>query len=108
MSKATSHETQRRRLYKSPRSPLVQNCSIAANPLLGLSRPQQPHPSWYNNSLTNQITILKVEPIQLIARRLRIHNILIHHERRALGVIGDALTDLSNRTVLAEQVEQLF
>ena len=46
-------------------------------------------------SLTNQITILEVEPIQLIASHLGIHHVLIDNERRSFCVVGDSLADLS-------------
>lgn len=46
-------------------------------------------------SRTNEVAILEVETIQLITRRLCIHHIFINHERGALGVVGDALADLT-------------
>lgn len=44
---------------------------------------------------TNEVAILEVETVQLIARRLCIHNIFVNHERGALGVVGDALANLT-------------
>lgn len=46
-------------------------------------------------SRTNEVAILEVETIQLITCRLCIHYIFINHERGALGVVGDALADLT-------------
>ena len=45
---------------------------------------------------TNEVAILKVETIQLIASRLRIHHVFIYDERGTLGVICDTLTNLTN------------
>lgn len=44
---------------------------------------------------TDKVAILKVEPIQLIARGLRIHNIFVDDKCGALGVVCDALADLA-------------
>lgn len=46
---------------------------------------------------TDKIAILKVEPVQFIARGLRIHNIFVDDKGCAFSVIGDALTDLTKR-----------
>jgi hypothetical protein len=45
--------------------------------------------------LTNEIPILEVEAIQLIACLLRIHDIFINDEAGALGVVRRALPYLS-------------
>lgn len=45
--------------------------------------------------LTNKVTTLKVEPVQLIAGLLRIHYILVDHKRCALCIVGDTLSDLA-------------
>jgi hypothetical protein len=42
---------------------------------------------------------LEVEAIQLVARLLRIHHVLIDNEGRALGVVGDSLADLAGLLV---------
>jgi hypothetical protein len=73
---------------------------------------------------TDKVTILEVEAVQLVARLLRIHHILIDNECRALGVVGNALADLARYrqyaatshafsnlpdwTKLAEEVEELL
>lgn len=44
---------------------------------------------------TNEIAILKVEAVQLIARLLCIHYVLIDHEGSALGIVCDSLADLA-------------
>lgn len=44
---------------------------------------------------TNEISVLEVEAVQLIASLLCIHDILVDDERRALRVIRDSLTDLA-------------
>jgi hypothetical protein len=44
---------------------------------------------------TDKIAVLEVEAVQLVARLLRIHHVLIDNEGRALGVVGDPLTDLT-------------
>ena len=46
---------------------------------------------------TNEIAILKVEAVELVASLLRVHHIFIDYERSALGVAGNALTDLAGR-----------
>lgn len=43
---------------------------------------------------TNEVTILKVEAVQLVARRLRIHGVFIDDKSCSLGVAGDALANL--------------
>lgn len=81
-----------------------------------------------------KIPILKVEPIELVASAFGIHYIIVDNKSGALGVVGDALTDLTvrkmvsglswrgrekaeglpqlrnvpNRAELAKEVEQLF
>jgi len=37
-----------------------------------------------------------------------IHDILIHDKCGALGIVGDALTNLPNRTKLAKETEQML
>ncbi len=44
---------------------------------------------------TNEIPVLEVEPIQLVARHLGIEHVLIDHECRSFGIIRDSLADLS-------------
>lgn len=44
---------------------------------------------------TNEIPILEVESVQLVARLLCIHYVLIDHEGSAFGVICDSLADLA-------------
>lgn len=53
---------------------------------------------------TNEVAILEVETIQLIARCLCIHDIFINHKRGAFGVVGDTLADLAvTRVSLGER-----
>lgn len=44
---------------------------------------------------TDEISILEVESVQLVASLLGIHHILIDHEGRSLCAVGDSLADLS-------------
>ena len=44
---------------------------------------------------TNEIAVLEVESVQLIARLLRIHHVLIDNECCALGVVGNSLANLT-------------
>lgn len=57
---------------------------------------------------TNEITVLKVVAVQFVAGLLRIHNIFVDNEGGALGVARNALADLANGPVLAEEIEQLL
>ena len=44
---------------------------------------------------TDKISILEVESVQLIARLLRIHHVLIDNECSALRIVRNALADLT-------------
>lgn len=44
---------------------------------------------------TDEISILEVESVELIAGLLSIHHIFVYDESRAFCVIGDALADLA-------------
>jgi len=44
---------------------------------------------------TDEVSILEVEAVELVASRLGIHYVFIDNECRALGVVGDALTYLA-------------
>jgi len=44
---------------------------------------------------TDEVAILEVEAVQLIASLLGIHDIFVYDESSALGGVGDALTDLA-------------
>ena len=46
---------------------------------------------------TNKITVLKVETVQFVTGLLRIHDIFVDDKSCALGVVGDALADLTAR-----------
>lgn len=46
-------------------------------------------------SRTNEITVLKVETVQFVTGLLRIHDIFIDYKSGALGVVGNALTNLA-------------
>jgi hypothetical protein len=76
----------------------------------------------------NEISILEVEAVQLIASLFGVHHVLIDNECRSLRVVGDSLADLSvelvsiiladvledvgwivpNGTKFAKEVEQLL
>ena len=45
---------------------------------------------------TDEISILEVEAVQLIAGLLGIHDVLIHDKCRSLRIVGDTLTDLTS------------
>lgn len=44
---------------------------------------------------TDEVSILKVEAVQLVAGRLGISYVLIDNKRCAFGVVGNALADLA-------------
>lgn len=44
---------------------------------------------------TDEVTILEVEAVELVARRLGVHYVFIDNESGAFGVVGDALADLA-------------
>jgi hypothetical protein len=44
---------------------------------------------------TDEVSILEVEAVELVASRLGIHYIFIDNECSALGVVGDALANLA-------------
>ncbi len=45
--------------------------------------------------LTNEISILKVESVELITSLFGVHHVFIHHKGGSLGVIGNALAYLT-------------
>jgi len=47
--------------------------------------------------LTDEVAILEVKTIQLVASGFGIHHVLIDDERSSLGIVGDALADLATR-----------
>ena len=47
---------------------------------------------------TDKVAVLEVVTVQLVARRLRIHHVLIDDEGSALGIAGNALPDLAVST----------
>jgi hypothetical protein len=49
--------------------------------------------------LTNEIAILKVEAVQLIARLLGIHHVLVDDIGGSFGLVGNSLADLTARKV---------
>lgn len=44
---------------------------------------------------TDEVAVLEVEAVQLVASRLGVHHVLIDNECGALCVVGDALADLA-------------
>lgn len=44
---------------------------------------------------TDEIPVLKVEAVELVASRLCVHYVFIDDEGGALGVVGDALANLA-------------
>lgn len=48
-----------------------------------------------SETLTDEIAVLKVEAVQLVAGLLRIHDILVDNESGAFRVIGNSLANLS-------------
>ena len=44
---------------------------------------------------TDEIPVLEVETVKLVASRLCVHYVFIDDEGCALGVVGDALADLA-------------
>ena len=49
----------------------------------------------YVSSRTDEISVLEVEAVELVASRLGVHHVFIDNEGGALGVVGDTLTDLA-------------
>lgn len=49
----------------------------------------------HSKSRANEISVLEVEAVQLIAGRLCIHHVFIDDEGCAFGVVGDALANLA-------------
>jgi hypothetical protein len=45
--------------------------------------------------LTNEISVLEVEAVELVASRLCVHYIFIDDEGGALGVVGNTLANLA-------------
>lgn len=43
----------------------------------------------------DEVAVLEVEPVQLVAGGFRVHDIFVDDEGRAFGVAGDALADLT-------------
>lgn len=46
------------------------------------------------SQLTDKVSVLKVEAVQLIACLLGIHDVLVHNEGSALSIVGDTLANL--------------
>lgn len=44
---------------------------------------------------TDKISVLKIETVQLVAGLLCVHDIFVHDEGGAFGIVGDSLTDLA-------------
>lgn len=55
----------------------------------------------------HEVSVLEVEPIQLVTRLFGLHHILVDDERGALGVVVDPLSDLPNRAKFAKEIEEL-
>lgn len=45
--------------------------------------------------LTNKVTVLEIETVQLVARCLRVHNIFVDYKRGSLGVVCYSLANLT-------------
>lgn len=45
--------------------------------------------------LTNKVSVLEIEPIQLVTGLLCIHHVLIDNKCGSLGVVRDSLADLA-------------
>lgn len=56
----------------------------------------------------DEIAVLEVEAVQLVAGALGVEYIFIDNVGGAFGVGGDALADLAYRPEFAEEFEQLF
>lgn len=44
---------------------------------------------------TDEIAVLKVEPVELVTSLLGVHDIIINNVSGSLGVLGDSLADLA-------------
>jgi hypothetical protein len=103
---------------------VVENCGSCVSRAGFLTRDP-----WDNRKQrTNKVAVLEVVAVQLVARLLCIENVLVNDKGSALGVVGNALTDLTaavgehrlqisstagrcdipDRSVFAEEVEQLL
>ena len=49
---------------------------------------------------TNEVAILEVEAVELVAGSLCIHHVLINNEGCTFGVVGNALADLAGTRAL--------
>jgi len=56
----------------------------------------------------DEIAVLEVEPVQLVAGHLCIHYIFIDDICSTLAVVGNAETNLTNGAVFAEEIEEFF
>jgi hypothetical protein len=54
----------------------------------------------------HQVSVHEVEPVELVTGLLGVHDIVIDHERGALGRSGGARADLANGPEFAEEVEE--
>ena len=55
----------------------------------------------------DEIAILEVEAVQLVAGALGVHDIFVDDEGGAFGVCRDALADLAEGAEFAEEVEEV-
>lgn len=56
---------------------------------------------------TNEVSVLKVEAVQLVASLLRVGYVFIDNEGGALGVVGDTLSNLAAQTVSIKFVKRI-
>lgn len=54
----------------------------------------------------NQVTVLEIEAVELVAGLFCIHYVFIDNEGCAFGVVGDALADLSVKKSASEVVKR--
>ena len=54
----------------------------------------------------HQVSVHEVEPVELIASLLGVHDVVIDHERGALGRSGGACADLANGPEFAEEIKE--
>ena len=56
-----------------------------------------------NQSHTNKVSVLEVEPVELIASLFGVVDVLVNDECGSLGRVGNTLADLSNDKMASQQ-----
>jgi hypothetical protein len=54
----------------------------------------------------DEVSVLEVETIELVACLLGVYDILVYHKRSSLCVVGDTLADLTDGTEFAKELKE--